>query len=317
MALPNPTFDDVVREHLTDLQRAAELARDAARRGGSLVLCGAVAASPPIRLLLAESGLRSQAPHVRVYGGDMDPLGESDVLVGLAADDADDSVSPAFRHAAATGTACVLLSAAGGPAEPHARAAVTVLVVADGRSARGATHRTVLEALLMRAGLAPGQLAAGTTVRLADLVDQRGEWRARGRTVVWTNGCFDLLHAGHIGFLDMARALGDVLIVGVNTDAWVRRLKGPDRPFVPFASRTAVLHGLRAVDHVVAMAQDTPLPEIEALRPDVCVKDDSYAYLPMPEREVVESYGGRVRLLPRIPELSTSLLAEQIRTTRA
>src|ERR1044072_2850274 len=105
----------------------------------------------------------------------------------------------------------------------------------------------------------------------------RDGWRAAGRTVVWTNGCFDLFHAGHALFLEAARALGDVLVVGLNSDASVRRLKGPQRPFLDFASRATVLRAMRAVDHVVALREDVPSPEIAELEPDVCCKDDDYA----------------------------------------
>lgn len=141
----------------------------------------------------------------------------------------------------------------------------------------------------------------------------RGQWRERGQTVVWTNGCFDLFHAGHVFLLESARALGDILLVGLNSDASVRRLKGPGRPFMRFEHRAAVLASLRAVDHVVRLDKDLPTAAIDALRPDVCVKDDTYASLPLPERAVVEAYGGRMVLVPRVPGLSTSGLAANLR----
>lgn len=148
---------------------------------------------------------------------------------------------------------------------------------------------------------------------LDGLLAARSRWRAAGLTVVWTNGCFDLLHAGHVWLLEEARAMGDVLVVGVNTDASIRRLKGADRPFVPLEGRVRVLRGLRAVDHVITLRGDTPSEEIGRLRPDICVKDDTYRTLPLPEREVVEGYGGRMELLPRVPGLSSTALARHVR----
>lgn len=133
--------------------------------------------------------------------------------------------------------------------------------------------------------------------------------------VVWTNGCFDLLHAGHVLFLQAARSLGDVLVVGVNSDESVRRLKGSDRPFQEFASRVTLLKSIRYVDHVVAMSEDTPCIEIGELRPDVCCKDDSYSSLPLPERALVESYGGRMVLLPRVGGWSSTAIAERVRSS--
>ncbi len=140
-------------------------------------------------------------------------------------------------------------------------------------------------------------------------------WRSAGQTIVWTNGCFDLLHDGHVRFLRDARALGDRLVVGLNSDESVRRLKGADRPVVPFDQRADQLLALRSVDCVVALAQDRPVPEIEAIRPDICCKDDSYLRLPLPERPVVEGYGGSMRLLPRYEGLSTTGVVARIQQT--
>jgi len=155
------------------------------------------------------------------------------------------------------------------------------------------------------------QAPAGAT-SFQRLLEARTTWRQDGATVVWTNGCFDILHPGHIRFLTQARALGDLLVVGINDDVSVRRLKGASRPFVPLIGRITMLTGLRAVDHVVVLSGDTPTREVEALRPDVCCKDCEYAVLPLPEREVVEGYGGRMVLLPRDTAWSTTSLAGQV-----
>jgi D-beta-D-heptose 7-phosphate kinase / D-beta-D-heptose 1-phosphate adenosyltransferase len=140
--------------------------------------------------------------------------------------------------------------------------------------------------------------------------------RLAGRRIVFTNGCFDLLHAGHVGCLQQARGLGDVLVVGVNSDRSVRRLKGPDRPLNSEEDRVRVLAGLRWVDHVVAFDDDRPDALIAAIRPDVYVKGGDYAADALPERALVESYGGRVVALSYLPGRSTSEIVARIRGDR-
>jgi D-beta-D-heptose 7-phosphate kinase/D-beta-D-heptose 1-phosphate adenosyltransferase len=124
--------------------------------------------------------------------------------------------------------------------------------------------------------------------------------------VVFTNGVFDLLHAGHVKYLEFARKQGDVLIIGVNTDESVRRLKGPTRPVNPLADRMAVLAGLQAVDYVVSFGEDTPAALIDAVLPDVLVKGEDYAGKEVVGREAVEGRGGKVVLAPFLAGRSTS-----------
>jgi D-beta-D-heptose 7-phosphate kinase/D-beta-D-heptose 1-phosphate adenosyltransferase len=138
--------------------------------------------------------------------------------------------------------------------------------------------------------------------------------RPRSHRIVFTNGCFDLLHPGHVAYLDEARRLGDRLVVGVNTDASVRRLKGPGRPLVAARDRALVLAGLAAVDVVTLFDEDTPLELIEALRPDVLVKGGDYGLDGIVGRESVEADGGEVRAIPFLPGYSTSGLLERIRS---
>lgn len=141
-------------------------------------------------------------------------------------------------------------------------------------------------------------------------------WRtaARHGRVVFTNGVFDLLHAGHVTFLEDARALGDALVVGVNSDASAARLgKGPGRPFVPEADRARVVAALAAVDLVVLFADDTPEHLVAALTPDVLVKGDEYDPADLPGGAHVASRGGTVCVLPRLAGRSTSVLVERIR----
>lgn len=154
------------------------------------------------------------------------------------------------------------------------------------------------------------------TLSIAAAKEARAHYRAQGRTVVWTNGCFDLVHAGHIASLRAAKALGDILIVGVNADASVKRLKGPSRPFMPAEARAELLAALGFVDHVVIFEEDTPEASLAAIQPDVHCKGSDYAPpngKPVPEAKVVESYGGTIAYLPMIEGLSTSDLATRIR----
>ncbi|MBQ0991231.1 D-glycero-beta-D-manno-heptose 1-phosphate adenylyltransferase [Micromonospora sp. PSH03] len=140
------------------------------------------------------------------------------------------------------------------------------------------------------------------------------EYREAGRSVVFTNGCFDVLHRGHVRYLEQARALGDLLIVAVNSDGSVRRLKGPDRPVNPVEDRAALLAALACVDHVVVFEEDSPAALIEAVRPDVYVKGGDYPPELVPEAPLVRRLGGQVRTLGYVPDRSTSAIIERIRS---
>ncbi len=137
--------------------------------------------------------------------------------------------------------------------------------------------------------------------------------RTGGRRVVFTNGCFDLLHAGHVALLAEARAAGDSLVVGVNVDATVRELKGPGRPIAPAAERAEILAALRCVDLVVLFDEPTPRELIVALRPDVLVKGGDYALDEIVGRDEVESWGGRVFAVPLMSGRSTSGILDAVR----
>jgi rfaE bifunctional protein nucleotidyltransferase chain/domain len=139
--------------------------------------------------------------------------------------------------------------------------------------------------------------------------------QGQGRLAVFTNGCFDLLHLGHVQYLEAARSLGDGLIVGVNTDASVKRLgKGRDRPLNPEADRARVLAALACVDRVVLFGEDTPLALITLLTPDILVKGGDYRLDEIVGREVVQARGGRVVALPFVPGYSTTGLMERLRS---
>jgi rfaE bifunctional protein nucleotidyltransferase chain/domain len=138
--------------------------------------------------------------------------------------------------------------------------------------------------------------------------------QAHGRRVVFTNGCFDLLHVGHVRYLQAARALGDFLVLGLNDDASVRRLsKGSDRPLTPQNERAEILAALACVDLVVIFSQDTPLELILALRPDILVKGGDYTPDTIVGRPEVLSWGGEVHVIPFVPGKSTSILIARIR----
>jgi rfaE bifunctional protein nucleotidyltransferase chain/domain len=140
------------------------------------------------------------------------------------------------------------------------------------------------------------------------------ELQAQGKKVVFTNGCFDLLHVGHVEYLEKARALGDALIVAVNTDASVRRLnKDGHRPLNPEAARARVLAALASVDRVVLFPEDTPLEIVTELQPDVLVKGGDYALHEIAGREAVLARGGDVKVIPFVPGYSTTALLARLR----
>ena len=143
------------------------------------------------------------------------------------------------------------------------------------------------------------------------LPDALATWRAQGRRVVFTNGCFDLLHLGHVDYLEHARHLGDALVVGLNTDASVGRLK-PGRPIQDEAARARILASLAFVDAVVLFDEPTPLALIELVQPDVLVKGDDYAIDGIVGHELVLNRGGQVLTVPLVPGYSTSRIVERI-----
>jgi len=137
-------------------------------------------------------------------------------------------------------------------------------------------------------------------------------WRKEGRRLVFTNGCFDLLHPGHIDYLERARALGDTLIIGLNDDASVRKLKGPLRPINTLADRSRMLGALYCVDLVVPFAEETPLKLISALLPDVLVKGGDYQPDDIVGATEVRAHGGKVVVMPFIGGFSSSSLIQRI-----
>lgn len=171
-------------------------------------------------------------------------------------------------------------------------------------------------AVAVDAGSIRDALAArpdGKILGREDLIARAATWRMAGKRIVFTNGCFDLLHAGHLSLLSQAAKLGDVLVLAINSDASVRRLKGPERPLVPQEDRAAVLAALGFVDAVTIFDEDTPLEVLQSVRPHVLVKGGDYKIEQVVGRELMEATGGRVALVPLTPEKSTTALVERIR----
>ena len=139
-------------------------------------------------------------------------------------------------------------------------------------------------------------------------------WKNASEKIVFTNGCFDLLHPGHISLLHQSRGLGDRLIVGLNTDDSVRRLKGPERPILSEHDRAAMLSALECVDLVVLFDEDTPLALIESIQPDILVKGSDYQPDQVVGKSIVEAYGGRVELVDLIKGYSTTQLTERVKS---
>lgn len=137
--------------------------------------------------------------------------------------------------------------------------------------------------------------------------------RRGGKKIVFTNGCFDILHAGHVRYLAAARALGDCLVLGLNTDASVRRIKGPERPINSETDRAEVADALKAVDYVVLFDEPTAEQVIGKVRPDVYVKGGDYTLETLPEAKIVQSYGGRVEFIALVAGRSTTNVIEKIK----
>jgi rfaE bifunctional protein nucleotidyltransferase chain/domain len=152
----------------------------------------------------------------------------------------------------------------------------------------------------------------GQIIPRSELAQLGEALRAAGKRVVFTNGCFDVLHVGHLRYLQQARSLGDVLVVGVNTDAGVRRLKGPRRPVVPEEERAELLAGLACVDYVTLFDEPLPNETLTALRPQLHVKGGDYEAERLPETALVRAMGGEVVIIPLVEGRSTTDVVRRI-----
>lgn len=240
----------------------------------------------PDGMMLIESGGKTAHIHTRareVY----DVTGAGDTVIA--------SVAASVSSGASLEEACTL-------------AAIAAAIVVGKRHTATATPREILN-------YAFGTSTSDKIVDRAKLIERVEELKNAGRRIVFTNGCFDILHMGHITYLNEARGLGDILVVGVNTDASVRRLKGSKRPIIAEEERSHVLAALECVDFVVLFDEDTPLELIEAVKPAILVKGADYKKEEVVGWDVVESYGGEVILIPVVGALSTSSIIERIRNS--
>lgn len=174
--------------------------------------------------------------------------------------------------------------------------------------ARAGTTAITTEALLVAIQAHHHSVGLRKLYDLGDLKAVISAWRSKGQRVAFTNGCYDLVHAGHITLLGQASGYADRLVVGINSDASVSRLKGPSRPIMPQEKRAVVLSALESIDAVVIFEEDTPFELIQQIRPDVLIKGADYDKANVVGADFVESYGGEVRLIPLVPGVSTSYL---------
>jgi phosphoheptose isomerase len=262
----------------------------------------------------------------QVFARQVEALGvPGDVAFAITTSGRSANVLAALDVARRRGLGTICLTGTGG-AELEGRADVVLAVAADDTARIQEAHLAIEHALCARleqrlygkdASPAPStRMRRGRVVERADLLAQRERWRAAGRTVVSTNGCFDLLHVGHLRGLEAASRFGDVLVVAINDDESVRTLKGPGRPLVPAGDRAELLAALAPVDYVVVFGERDPSALLGDLRPDVHCKGADYAPpsgKPMPEREVVEAHGGRIEFIPLVGGRSTTELVEQVK----
>lgn len=136
--------------------------------------------------------------------------------------------------------------------------------------------------------------------------------KKEGKTVVFTNGCFDIVHAGHVDYMEKARSFGDILIVGVNSDASVKRIKGDKRPIVDLNHRLRLLQGLSVIDYLCVFEEDTPLELIKKVVPNVLVKGEDWKEKGIVGEDFVKTYGGKVELIKLLPGISTSIIIDKI-----
>jgi D-beta-D-heptose 7-phosphate kinase / D-beta-D-heptose 1-phosphate adenosyltransferase len=277
-----------------------------------LLAAGAPAGAAREAVALTHGPRLLQATGARVAAVTLDEAGA--VVVTADGDPYPTRAEPApAHHAVGAGDAylaALVLALAAGEDVP---VAAELAQLAAGATVAGVGTCVCTRAALL-AATGPGHgRDTGRVVDAATLVELVRRHRERGACIVFTNGCFDVLHPGHVGYLTEARELGDVLIVAVNSDASVRRLKGPERPVNGVADRVAVLAALSCVDHVVVFEEDSPAALIEAIRPDVYVKGGDYPPELVPEAPLVRRLGGEVRTLGYVADRSTSAVIERIR----
>lgn len=280
---------------------------------------------PAIALTVDSSALTAIANDfgfAAVYERQVRALGaRGDVAVAITTSGKSESVLRAVAAAKSMGIATIGLTGAGGT--DFAASCDAAVVVPSSDTARvqechitiGHLLCAIAEAELRGVPLAVARPSGSKRAVLDELVVVRRAFAEQKRVVVWTNGCFDILHAGHVESLRYARSLGDVLVVGVNDDEYVRQTKGAGRPIHRLEQRVAMLSALEMVDYVLPFSEANPIAVLERLKPDIHCKGSEYAPpngAPIPEADVVRAYGGRVAFFPLVDGLSTTSIARQL-----
>lgn len=338
------------------IARAAEVLRDAVLAGHKVLLCGNGGSAADAQHIAAElvgrfvverrplaaialttdtsalTAIANDYGYEHVFARQVDALGAAgDVLVAITTSGTSKNVVTAAQLARRRGMKVIGLTGAGGAAfvaSCDAGVAVPSTVTARIQECHIAIGHLLCEAV--DEAFAPSAIAASTEdagraadlgpaklLALEPLIDWREAQRAHKRTVVWTNGVFDVLHVGHLESLRGARRFGDTLIVGVNGDASVRASKGPERPIYRCEERVALLAALELVDAILVFDDPTPERVLAAVRPDVHAKGADYAPphgKAIPERAIVEAYGGRIEFIPLVPGRSSTDTLARLRS---
>ena len=290
---------------------------------------GATTVTPNLRELEAAAGRSldpDNHPAVAAAARELAAAADLDALVVTLGErgmivvpmDAPETHIPAVRRAVydvtGAGDTAIAVLALSLAAQAPLIASAQIANAAAGVSV-GEVGAIAVDAPSIRAALA--EMPASKILAREELAARAASWRIAGKRIVFTNGCFDLLHAGHLSLLNGAAKLGDVLVLAINSDASVRRLKGRERPLVPEGERAALLAALTCVDAVTIFDEDTPLATLQLIKPHVLVKGEDYRLEDVVGKELVEANGGRVALVPLMAEKSTSALVERIRAIAA
>ena len=329
----------LLNDHAGAIVAAAELMRDAVLAGKKVLLCGNGGSAADAQHIAAElvgrfvierkplpaialttdtsalTAIGNDYGYEHVFARQVEALGNpGDVLVAITTSGTSKNVLAAVAAAREIGMKVIGLTGAKGAA--FVASCDAGIAVPSANTARVQENHITIGHLLCEVldeafvpardvGDAPAK-AQPKLFTLPELLAWREERRARKQSVVWTNGVFDVLHVGHLQSLREAKKFGDVLVVGVNTDASVRANKGPGRPIYACEERVELLAALDLVDAILVFDEPTPEAVLAQLRPEVHVKGADYANKPIPERAIVEAYGGRIELIPLVPGRSSS-----------
>jgi phosphoheptose isomerase len=335
----------LLSDHAPAIVAAAELMRDAVLGGKKVLLCGNGGSAADAQHIAAElvgrfvverkplpaialttdtsalTAIGNDYGYEHVFARQVEALGNpGDVLVAITTSGTSKNVVAAVTTARELGMKIIGLTGVKGAAFV-ATCDAGVAVPSTNTARIQENHITIGHLLceVLDEAFAPSGAddvsAHSKQMTLPELIAWREGQRARKRTVVWTNGVFDVLHVGHLRSLQEAKKFGDVLVVGVNTDASVRANKGPGRPIYTCDERVELLAALDLVDAILVFEDPTPEAVLAQLKPDVHVKGADYANKPIPERAIVEAYGGRVELIPLVPGRSSTSTIDRLKSS--